>query len=123
MNEINIKKGKNVALLMSKEKRVIFTAVPKKLFYSRMNVSDFVLREGFIPLNPFMIFDFLLFEEVNRESMRNSNDSLIGKSDEMWVFGDIDQDIMEDIKTAEKLGKEIKFFAVNDKDIKEIDNN
>ena len=106
---------------MSKEKKVVFTAISKRLFYSRMNVSDFVLKEGFIPLNPFMIFDFLLFEEVNRESIRNSNDSLIKKSDEMWVFGDVDSDTKEDIKRAEKLKKEIRYFSVNDKEIKEIE--
>ena len=105
---------------MSKEKKVVFTAVSKKLFYSRMNVSDFVLKEGFIPLNPFMIFDFLLFEKVNRDTIRAANDSLIGKSDEVWVFGDLDPDINDDIKTAGKFGKALRFFSVNDKDINEV---
>ncbi len=58
------------ALQAQKDKPLVYTAMSKHLFYYRMFISVFVLENGGVPLNPFMIFDYFLLDAVDRDLIR-----------------------------------------------------
>jgi hypothetical protein len=70
----------------SKDKPLIYTAMSKHLFYYRIFISVFVLENGGVPLNPFMVFDCSLLDAVNRDLVREGNNNLVKRCDEIWVF-------------------------------------
>lgn len=101
--------------------KLIYPAFSKHLFYFRMHISKYVLENGGVPLNPFMIHEYFLLDTVDRNIIRASNNTLVEKADELWVFGDISNGVAAEIRLAQKMNKPIRFFEVIDsKDIKEI---
>lgn len=58
------------ALEAQKDKPLVYTAMSKHLFYFRMFISVFVLKNGGVPLNPFMVFDYFMLDAVDRDSVR-----------------------------------------------------
>ncbi len=93
----------------------------KKLFYFRMHISKFVLEKDSVPLSPFMIHEYFMLDTVDRDKIRESNNTLVEKSDELWVFGEISNGVEAEIKLAKEKQKPIRYFTVIDsKEIKEI---
>jgi hypothetical protein len=77
-----------------------------------MHISKFVLENGGIPLNPFMIFDYFLLDTIDRNLVREGNNNLVKKVDELWVFGKVSNGVLAEIKIAKELGKTIKYFKI-----------
>jgi hypothetical protein len=103
------------------EMKLIYVALSKKLFYFRMQISTFVINKGHVPLNPFMIWDYFLNEAVDREAVKQANDTIVRRADEIWIFGEIADGVLYEIKIAKQMNKPIKYFDVIDsKDIVEI---
>ena len=101
--------------------KLIYPAFSKHLFYFRMHITKYVLENDGVPLNPFMIHEYFLLDTVNRDKIRESNNTLVEKADEIWVFGKISNGVMAEIKIAKRLEKPIRYFQVlTSKDIKEI---
>ena len=101
--------------------KLIFSAFSKHLFYFRMYISKYILENGGVLLNPFMIHDYFLLDTIDRDIIRASNNALVEKADELWVFGDISNGVLAEIKLAKKSNKPIRYFQViSSKDIKEI---
>lgn len=101
--------------------KLVYTAISKHLFYFRMYISKFVLENECIPLNPFMIFDYFLLDTVDRDVIRNANNELVKKADELWVFGPVSDGVLAEIKLAKEMNKPIRYFkVVKSKEIKEI---
>ena len=101
--------------------KIIYPAFSKRLFYFRMHISKFVLEQHGVPLNPFMIHEYFLLDTVDRNLIRNSNNTLVERSDELWVFGEISDGVLAEINLAKSLAKPIRFFeVVKSKDIREI---
>ena len=114
--------SKHCALSLKPQKIVVFTAMSKKLFYMRYFVVKYALDNGVVPINPFTSFDYFLLDSVDRDSVRQANNTLIDRSDELWVFGDISDGVEAEITLSQKAGKPIRYFVIeNDKDIIEID--
>lgn len=106
------------SLSLESNKKIVFTALSKKLFYFRMFICQFVLEKGYVPINPFMSFDYFVADLVDRDLVRGANNTLLARSDELWVFGGISNGVLAEIKIAKELKKTIKYFAIkNDKDI------
>ena len=85
---------------------VVFTAQSKQHFYCRDAICAYALREGYVPLNPFRLFDYFLNDRVDRNLIRRANFNLVRASDELWVFGDtIANGVLEEIKYAIELKK------------------
>ncbi len=104
-----------------KEKRLVYTAISKHYFYFRQHISKFVLQKDYIPLNPFMIFEYFLLDTIDRDTIRNANNNLVRRADELWVFGPISDGVLNEIILAKELNKSIRYFEIiNSKDIKEI---
>lgn len=101
--------------------KVVFIAFSKKLFYFRMHLSKFVLEQGCAPINPFMLHEYFMLDTVERDTVRFSNNTLVERADELWVFGEVSDGVQAEIEFAEKLKKPIRYFEVShSKDIKEI---
>lgn len=85
-----------------------------------MFVSKYVLENGGVPLNPFLVFDYFLLDTVNRDTIREGNNNLVKRSDELWVFGEVSNGVLAEIQIAKQLEKPIRFFAIADNFISEI---
>ena len=101
--------------------KIVFTAISKKLFYFRMHISKFVLEQNCIPLNPYMLWEYFMLDALDRDKIREANNALVEKAEELWVFGEISDGVLAEIKLAKEKQKPIRYFAVIDsKEIKEI---
>ena len=102
----------HVALDLTNEKRIVFTALSKKFFYFRFHIVKFVLEQGMVPLNPFASFDYFLLDTVDRDVVRSANNVLVSRADELWVFGDVSDGVLAEIKQVQAQGKPIRFFKI-----------
>ena len=101
--------------------KIVFTAISKKLFYFKMHISKFVLEKDCIPLNPYMLWEYFMLDTVERDKIREANNGLVEKADELWVFGEVSNGVLAEIRIAKEKNKPIKYFTVIDsKEIKEI---
>ncbi|MBW3014951.1 hypothetical protein KY330_00855 [Candidatus Woesearchaeota archaeon] len=100
------------ALNLKENKALVYTAMSKHLFYYRMHISKYVIEQQKVPLNPFMIFDYFMLDSVNRDLIREGNNNLVIKSDELWVFGPISNGVLAEIKIAKEMNKPIKYFKI-----------
>lgn len=96
----------------TKKRKVVFTAQSKQYFYCRDAVCEYVLRQGCIPVNPFRIFDYFLGDRVDRDLIRNGNNEMIKRCDELWVFGNVSDGVLFEIYMCHQMGKEVRFFNI-----------
>ena len=94
------------------EMGLVYTAMSKHLFYYRMFVSKFVLEQGMVPLNPFMVFDYFLVDAVERDCVRKGNNSMVKRADEVWVFGAVSNGVLAEILLAQECGIPVKYFKI-----------
>lgn len=104
-------------------KKVVYTAQSKHLFYCKMLVCKYVLEHDAIPLNPFNVWGYFLYELVDRDLVRRGNNNIIRIVDETWVFGPIADGVLAEIEYTMELKKPLRFFSAGSKydDIKPID--
>lgn len=100
------------AIHLTKEKPLIYTATSKHYFYYRMFISKFVIEQGGVPLNPFMIFDYFLLDTVDRDLVREGNNNLVKRADETWVFGSVSNGVLAEITLAKQSQKTIRYFKI-----------
>lgn len=71
---------------------------------------------GCIPINPFMAFGFFLSDRTDRDFVRQANDTLVMRSDELWVFGQVlSNGVLKEISIAANREKPIRFFSIDDR--------
>ncbi len=103
-----------------KNKELIYPTYSKHNFYFRANISRFILNQGCIPLIPFMLLDYFSTYAKDKDIIKNAN-NVIRKADKLWVFGQIADRVLHEIKIAKKLDKPIKYFEIiNSKEIRKI---
>lgn len=100
------------ALQLEGDGQLVYTAMSKHLFYYRMHISRYVLEQGKVPLNPFMLFDYFLLDSVDRDTVRKANNSVVHRADAVWVFGPVSDGVLSEILIAREQEKELRFFAV-----------
>lgn len=110
--EHDLQKRFHIKVSDSKKKKVVFTAQSKQYFYCRDAVCEYVLRQNCIPINPFRIFDYFLGDRVDRNLIRNGNNEMISRCDELWVFGLISDGVLFEIYLCRKLGIPVRFFNI-----------
>ena len=68
-----------------------------------------------------MIFEYFLLDTVEREKIYKANSVLVERAEELWVFGEVSDGVLAEIKLAKTQQKPIRYFEViNSKEIKEI---
>jgi len=117
MNEFN-----HVAKNLQDEKKVVFTAQSCKNFHQRMLICKHAFEQGAIPINPFNVFGYYLYELVERDLVRNGNNNLMKRCDELWVYGEVSDGVLAEIQMFKQLGKPIRFFDISKlpKEVREI---
>lgn len=100
------------ALNLKENKSLVYTAMSKHFFYYRMHISKYVIEQHKVPLNPFMIFEYFMLDSVDRDLIREGNNNLVMRSDELWVFGPVSNGVLAEIKIAKEINKPIKYFKI-----------
>ncbi len=73
--------------------------------------SRFAVDQGAIPLAPHLLLPLYMKEESERELAMFMDMVLLGKCDEVWVFGEDQSSGMKaEIERAKKLKKKIRYF-------------
>ena len=68
--------------------------------------------QGCIAIAPHLLFPQFMSEDTEREEALYNGIVLLGKCDEMWVFGDtISPGMRTEIEKAEKFHKRIRYFS------------
>jgi len=103
-------------------KKLVYTALSKKNFFQKWRIVKFILEKGLVPLNPFMLYDYFLVDSVDHDLVRNANNTIIERCDEVWVLGEIADGVEREIEIAKRLNKPIKYFDISKlpEEIKEI---
>ena len=94
---------------------IVYTALSRHLFYCRMLICKYVLEAGYVPLNPFNVWGYFLYELTDRDLVRRGNNNIVRVSDETWVFGPVADGVLAEIEYAMKLGKPLRFFSAGSK--------
>ena len=112
----------HIAEGLQEEKKVIFTAQSCKNFHQRMLICKHAFEQGVVPVNPFNTFGYYLYELVERDLVRNGNNNLMKRCDELWVCGEISDGVLAEIQMFKSLGKPIRFFDISKlpKEVREI---
>lgn len=93
----------------------VFTAQSKVFFYCRDAICEYTLSQGYLPINPFRVFDYFLSDRVDRDVIRRGNNNLLRMCDELWVFGPISNGVLFEIASATRLKKGVRFFTIGTK--------
>ena len=87
--------------------------------YFHSQISSFVLREGFVPLDPFMLDrldqDTLDPDDpfsVDRNVIRHAKKTLLTMADELRVFGPLTSDVRNKIKIAREQSKPMRYYRI-----------
>jgi len=113
---------KHIAKNLQEEKKVVFTALSCKNFHQRMLICKHAFEQGVIPINPFNTFGYYLYELVDRDLVRNGNNNIMKRCDELWVYGEISDGVLAEIQMFKKSGKPIRFFDISNlpKEVREL---
>lgn len=98
---------------LRKKLKIVYLAYSKHNFYWRQHISKIALKMGYVPLNPFMSFDYFLLDSVPRNKIRLANNNFVMKADELWVIGDISDGVAAEIRLAKELEKKIRYFSTD----------
>lgn len=71
------------ALDLQQTKPLVYTAMSKHFSHFKQHISKFVLEQGWVPLNPFMVFDYFFLDTIDRNIVREANNNVVLKSDEI----------------------------------------
>ena len=96
---------------LRKRLKVVFLAYAKENFYWRQHLNSLVLNKGFLPLNPYMNFDYFLQDKIDRNKVRLANNNLIMLADELWAIGPISDGVAAEIRLAKEFKKPIRYFS------------
>ncbi len=115
-------KKTHIAEKLQDAKPVIFTAQSCKNFHQRMLICKFVFEMGAVPVNPFNTFGYYLYELVDRNLVRNGNNNILKRCDELWILGDISDGMIAEMKIFKQLNRPIRFFDISNlpQNIKEV---
>ena len=74
--------------------------------------SRFAVDEGVIPIAPHLLLPLYMDEETERMKAIAMDLVILGKCDELWVFGkDLSNGMKAEIKEAKRLGMFIRYFT------------
>lgn len=59
-----------------------------------------------------MVFDYFLLDAVDRDLVREGNNNLVMRADEIWVFGAVSDGVLAEIQIAKKTGKKLRYFEI-----------
>ncbi len=114
--------SEHVAKTLQEEKKVVYTAQSAKNFHQRMLICKHAFEQGVVPVNPFNTFGYYLYELVDRNLVRNGNNNVMKRCDEIWVYGEISDGVLAEIEMFKSIGRPIRYFDISGlpKEVKEL---
>ncbi len=100
------------ALDLQQTKPLVYTAMSKHLFYFKQHISKFVLEQWGVPLNPFMLFDYFFLDTIDRDIVREANNNVVFKVDEIRVFWPVSNGVLAEVQIAKQQNKPVKYFQI-----------
>lgn len=100
------------AMGLQEERKVVFTAQSCRNFHQRMLICKYVFEKGAVPVNPFNLFGYFLYELVDRDLVRNGNNNLLMRCDELWVFGEVSDGVLAEIRMFRGTGRPVRYFDI-----------
>lgn len=91
----------------------VYTAQSKHYAFAKMHICKFVLEQGYVPLNPFNLWGYFLYDLVDRNAIRRANNTIVQIVDEVWVFGPIANGVWAEIELAIDAKKPMRFFSAD----------
>lgn len=92
--------------------KLVYTAMSRHSAYAKEFVCAHAFLQGAVPLNPFSMFGYFLFDLVDRNLVRAANARVISAVDEVWSYGPIADGCLAEILQARNEGKPVLFFSV-----------
>jgi hypothetical protein len=92
---------------------IVFAAHSAETAYLSPNICAFAFQEGVVPIDPFMCYGYFLWGMVAKDAVRNANDTLVKRCDELWVFGVPSDGVDHEIALATQLGLPIRYFELD----------
>ena len=96
---------------------LVFTAHSAETAYLRERICAFVLGKGAVPVNPWMMSGYFLHGLVDKDRIRQANNNLLLRADELWVFtadGEkVADGVQVEIDWAEASGCPVRRFTVD----------
>jgi hypothetical protein len=99
---------------LRRPRKVVYVAMANRNFHWRMHVTKYVLDEGCVPVNPFMLFDYYLLHTVNKETVREAMNNLLARCDEVWVFGRMSLGVEVQVGIAKRLKKPLRYYDISE---------
>jgi hypothetical protein len=102
---------------------IVYTAMSRHSAFAKELVCAHVFHLGSVPLNPFMMFGYFLYDMVDRDQVRSANAMVISAVNEVWSYGPIANGCLQEILQAQREGKVVRYFNVASRieDIREIE--
>jgi len=91
---------------------VVYTAHSKLTFYARDIICEHAFEQGVTPLNPFRMFGYFLSDRVDRDLVREANNTVVRLADQTWVYGPVSNGVWHEVVLAHKLGKPVRYWTV-----------
>lgn len=108
MNELD-----HAAKGLQQDKKVVFTAQSCKKFHQRMLICKHAFEQGAVPVNPFNLFGYFLYELVDRDLVRCANNNVLKRCDELWVYGEISDGVLAEMQMFKESGKPMRYFEIS----------
>jgi hypothetical protein len=99
---------------LRRPRQLVYVGMSNRNFFWRAHITKFVLDEGFVPLTPFMLFDYYLLHTVPKDVVREALNNLIVRCDQLWVFGNLSLGVKVQIGIAKRLGKPVRYYDITD---------
>ena len=99
---------------LRRPRKVIYVAMSNRNFHWRMHVTKYVLDQGCVPVNPFMLFDYYLMHTVEKNTVREAMNNLLVKCDEVWVFGRMSLGVQVQVGIAKRMRKPLRFYDISE---------
>lgn len=91
---------------------LVYTALSRHSAYAKEIVCAHAFNNGAVPLNPFSMFGYFLYDMVDRDLVRGANARVITAVDEVWSYGPVADGCLIELIQAESEDKPIRYFSV-----------
>lgn len=98
-------------LRFKKQYPLIYPAYSKRNFFLHMYISRYCLNKRVVPLNPFMLFMYFIGGSVAKDLVYQANNNIVRICDEVWVFDDISDGVLAEIKLKRDAGQPVRYFC------------
>lgn len=92
--------------------RLVYTAMSRHSMFAKEIVCAHVFNCGAVPLNPFSMFGYFLYDMVERDLVRSANAAVIRAVDEVWSYGPVADGCLAEIFLARDQQKPIRYYSL-----------